>query len=129
MMTLKYPTPKASTPENLKSGTIFTLPPQGEPCISTLTQENLRRLRENITSRLRGHVTLTCNPHRVGLSCCVALTLEGKLGHTVNILVTVSGQESWPTEEEYEHPRWYISVADSSDMLYLVLWLNSITVH
>lgn len=40
--------------------------------------------------------------------------------------ITGSGQGSWPAEEEYEHPRWYITVTDAADMVYLVLWLNSL---
>ncbi|MFD1803624.1 hypothetical protein ACFSFZ_15705 [Mixta tenebrionis] len=59
----------------------------------------------------------------------MAVTVEGRLRRTVNILINVSGQESWPTDEEYEHPRWYITVTDTADMLYLVLWLNGVVVH
>ncbi|MBJ3319894.1 acetyltransferase, partial [Salmonella enterica subsp. enterica serovar Typhimurium] len=106
-----------------------TLPPQGEPGMSVVTQANLQRLSEHIRQRLNGPVTVTCHPHRVGLSSCVAVTVEGRLRRAVNILMTVSGQGSWPAEEEYEHPRWYITVTDAADMVYLVLWLNSLIVH
>ncbi len=58
---------------------------------------------------------MTCHPHRVGLSSSVAIYLEGKLKQAVNILITVTGQTSWPQEEEYAHPRWYITVPDSAD--------------
>lgn len=103
MMTLKFPVPCVcgnDSPDN----TVFTLPPQGEPGMSVVTQANLQRLSEHIRQRLNGPVTVTCHPHRVGLSSCVAVTVEGRLRRAVNILITVSGQGSWPAEEEYEHP-------------------------
>lgn len=105
------------------------LPPQGEPLISAITQANLRCLSEHIRQRLAGSVTITCHPLRVGLSSCIAMQVEDKFRQAVNILITVSGQESWPTDEEYTHPRWYITVTDSADILYLVLWLNSLVIH
>ena len=53
----------------------------------------------------------------------MAVTMVGRLRRAVNILITVSGQGSWPAEGEYEHPRWYITVTDAAEMVYLVLWL------
>ncbi|ELF4281893.1 acetyltransferase [Salmonella enterica] len=128
MMTLKYPVPcvcGSDNPDNF----VFTLPPQGEPAMSVEMQTNLQRLSEHIRQRLNDPVAVTCHPHRVGLSSCVAVTVEGRLRRAVNILITVSGQGSWPAEEEYQHPRWYITVPDAADMVYLVLWLNSLIVH
>jgi hypothetical protein len=124
MMMLKYPAPQTEAEPFLPDGNVFTLPPQGEPHVSATTRENLQRLNAQIRRRLPRATTITCHPHRVGLSSCVAVTVEGRLRRSVNILITVSGQESWPDEEEYEHPRWYITVTDTADMLYLVLWLN-----
>ncbi|BEH97539.1 acetyltransferase [Edwardsiella ictaluri] len=128
MMTLKYSVPCVCGNENPDS-TVFTLPPQGGPEISVVTQANLQRLSVHIRQRLNSPMSITCHPHRVGLSSCVAVTVEGRLRRVVNILITVSGQESWPVEEEYEHPRWYITVTDAADMVYLVLWLNSLVVR
>lgn len=124
MITLTHPCPAVHiTPE---SQHLFTLSPQGEPYISVATQTHLQRLREQIRQRLSDDaVAVTCHPHRIGITSCVAIKLEGKC-RTINILITVSGQESWPPEEEYTHPRWYITVTDTADMLYLVLWLNNV---
>lgn len=129
MITLKYPTPHVPAGNVHLESNVFTLPPQGKPRMSAATQANLRRLSEHIRQRLDGSVTITCHPHRVGLSSCVAMTMEGRLRRAVNILITVTGQESWPAEEEYAHPRLYITVTDPADMVYLVLWLNSVIVH
>lgn len=126
MMTLKYPCPRTGGNAQNQGSTVFTLPPQGEPWISAMTQASLHRLSGHIRQRLTGMATVTCHPHRVGVSHCVAITMEGKQRQTVNILITVSGQESWPDEEDYRHPRWYIGVTDTADLLYLVLWLNGI---
>ncbi|NUU69143.1 acetyltransferase [Enterobacteriaceae bacterium BIT-l23] len=129
MMTLKYPVPQADPEPVMPDGNVFTLPPQGEPRVSAFTRENLQRLNAQIRRRLPGATTIICHPHRVGLSSCVAVTVEGRLRRAVNILITVSGQESWPDEEEYELPRWYITVTDTADMLYLVLWMNGVVGH
>ncbi|QCT21937.1 acetyltransferase [Jejubacter calystegiae] len=129
MMTLKYPAPQTEAVPVLPDGNVFTLPPQGEPRVSATTRENLQRLNAQIRRRLPGATTITCHPHRVGLSSCAAVTVEGRLRRAVNILITVSGQESWPDAEEYEHPRWYITVTDTADMVYLVLWLHGVVVH
>ncbi|QHM72630.1 acetyltransferase [Mixta tenebrionis] len=129
MLTLRYPTPQAFIFTEDQPHNVFTLPLQSEPRISAETQANLRKLNRYIRQRLADPVTVICHPHRVGLSSCVAVTVEGRLRRTVNILINVSGQESWPTDEEYEHPRWYITVTDTADMLYLVLWLNGVVVH
>jgi hypothetical protein len=125
MMTLKYPVPCVCSNDGLDN-TVFTLPPQGEPGMSVVTQANLQRLSEHIRQRLSIPVTVTCHPHRVGLSSCVAVTVVGRLRRVVNILITVSGQGSWPAEEDYEYPRWYITVTDAADMAYLVLWLGCV---
>ncbi|WP_127958558.1 acetyltransferase [Serratia microhaemolytica] len=126
MITLTYPTPQMAGEESLDHH-LFTLPPQGEPLVSASTQAHLQRLHWHIDQRLTRVVGLTCHPHRVGLSSCVAVTMKGKLHGIVNILITVSnGQENWPTEEDYSHPRWYITVTDTADMLYLVLWLGRV---
>ena len=102
MMTLKYPEPAI---HEHSGGALFTLSPQGEPGVLPATHQ-----------------------HRVGLSSSVAIYLEGKLKQAVNILITVTGQTSWPQEEEYAHPRWYITVPDSADLVYLMLWINGLDV-
>lgn len=56
----------------------------------------------------------------------MALHLEGRLGQSVDILVTVTGTISWPQAEEYDHPRWYITVPDAADVVYLLLHLNDL---
>ncbi|WP_261641003.1 acetyltransferase [Erwinia mallotivora] len=121
MMTLKYPAPQCN---DLLSHTLFTLPLQGEPTVTRLTQRHLSRLRENIRLRIPGPLTLTCHPHRVGATNSVSLTLEGALKQRISILITVAGQVSWPDDEEYHHPRWYITVPDAVDLVYLVMWVG-----
>ena len=114
MMTLKYPEP---TIHEHSGSALFTLSPQGEPGVLPATHQHLVRLRAMLRQRLTGPVRMTCHPHRVGLSSSVAIYLEGKLKQAVNILITVTGQTSWPQEEEYAHPRWYITVPDSAGRL------------
>ncbi|EDD5229999.1 acetyltransferase [Klebsiella pneumoniae] len=123
MMTLKYPEPAI---KEHNSSALFALSPQGEPGVLPATHQHLVRLRAKIRQRLNGPVTMTCHPHRVGLSSSVAIYLEGKLKQAVNILITVTGQASWPQEDEYAHPRWYITVPDSADLVYLMLWINGL---
>ncbi|MDU4798843.1 MAG: acetyltransferase [Klebsiella michiganensis] len=113
MMTLKYPEPAI---HEHSGGALFTLSPQGEPGVLPATHQHLVRLRAMLRQRLTGPVKMTCHPHRVGLS------------RAVNILITVTGQTSWPQEEEYAHPRWYITVPDSADLVYLMLWINGLDV-
>nr|EGF2641717.1 acetyltransferase [Escherichia coli] len=126
MMTLKYPEPAI---HEHSGGALFTLSPQGDPGVLPATHQHLMRLRAMIRQRLNGGpVIITCHPHRVGLSSCVAVTVEDRLRRVVNILITVSGQTSWPQEEEYAHPRWYITVPDSADLVYLLLWINGLDV-
>ncbi|QXX02507.1 MULTISPECIES: acetyltransferase [Enterobacterales] len=125
MMTLKYPEPAI---HEHSGGALFTLLPQGEPGVLPATHQHLMRLRAMIKQRMTGPVRMTCHPHRVGLSSSVAIYLEGKLKQAVNILITVTGQTSWPQEEEYAHPRWYITVPDSADLVYLMLWINGLDV-
>ncbi|MFB9086016.1 acetyltransferase [Erwinia tracheiphila] len=95
MMTLKYPAPRCG---DLLCYTLFTLPLQGEPTVTRLTQQHLLRLRDNIRLRIPGPLTLTCHPHRVGATNSVALTLEGQLKQRISILITVASQVSWPDE-------------------------------
>ncbi|MEW5291569.1 acetyltransferase [Erwinia papayae] len=123
MMTLKYPAPQC---DDLLSHTLFTLPLQGEPTVTRLTQRHLSRLRENIRLRIPGPLTLVCHPHRVGATNSVSLTLEGALKQRISILITVAGQVSWPDDEEYDHPRWYITVPDAVDLVYLVMWVGGV---
>lgn len=75
MMTLKYSVPCVCGNENPDS-TVFTLPPQGGPEIFVVTQANLQRLSVHIRQRLNSPMSITCHPHRVGLSSCVAVTVE-----------------------------------------------------
>ncbi|MDF7679936.1 acetyltransferase [Enterobacteriaceae bacterium ESL0689] len=129
MITLKYLTPHVASNNAHLNSNVFTLLPQGEPVISAITKANLQRLGKHIKQHLIVPLTVTCHPHRVGLHSCVAVTVTGRICQQVNILITVNGRGSWPTEEEYDHPRWYITVADAADLVYLVLWLNSLIVH
>ncbi|EEV0525214.1 TPA: acetyltransferase [Escherichia coli] len=123
MLCLKYPEPEVVSAVH-PAGSVFVLPPQGAPGISCTTRDNLERLRGHLAAQLGRVECIRCQPQRVGLNSSVAVMLEGLQGQYVHILLTVSGHESWPSEEEYIHPRWYISVTDAADLFYLLLWLG-----
>ena len=120
-MCLKYPKPEVMT-EVMPGGSVFFLPPQGKPGVADLAQPHLQRLRSQLERRLGTLHRVVCQPQRVGQSSSVAVTAEGACGE-VHLLLTVGGHESWPPEEEYRHPRWYIQVVDAADLFYLLLWL------
>ena len=90
---------------------------------STLIRDNLERLRGHLQKQLGPVTRICCQPQRVGVNSSVAVALEGRSGQQVHLLLTVSGHEGWPSEEEYAHPRWYIPVTDAADLCYLLLWL------
>ncbi|EPZ1824720.1 acetyltransferase [Escherichia coli] len=121
MMCLKYPKPEVMT-EVMPGGSVFFLPPQGKPGVADLAQPHLQRLRSQLERRLGTLHRVVCQPQRVGQSSSVAVTAEGACGE-VHLLLTVGGHESWPSEEEYRHPRRYIQVVDAADLFYLLLWL------
>ncbi|EJI6869851.1 acetyltransferase [Escherichia coli] len=121
MMCLKYPKPEVMT-EVMPGGSVFFLPPQGKPGVADLAQPHLQRLRSQLERRLGTLHRVVCQPQRVGQSSSVAVTAEGACGE-VHLLLTVGGHESWPSEEEYRHPRCYIQVVDAADLFYLLLWL------
>lgn len=127
MMMLKYPEP-AVRPQDVppQGAGLFTLPPQGAATISQTDAQALRTLCDALRERLLGRVVLTAHPHRIGSRTSVALHLEGRLGQSVDILVTVTGTTSWPQPEEYDHPRWYITVPDAADVVYLLLHLSDL---
>ncbi|MGU5940093.1 acetyltransferase [Klebsiella aerogenes] len=127
MMTLKYPEPAVRPQEVPSQGAgLFALPPQGAATISQTDAQALRTLCDALRERLLGRVVLTAHPHRIGSRTSVALHLEGRLGQSVDILVTVTGTTSWPQPEEYDHPRWYITVPDAADVVYLLLHLSEL---
>lgn len=98
----------------------------GAATISQTDAQALRTLCDALRERLLGRVVLTAHPHRIGSRTSVALHLEGRLGQSVDILVTVTGTTSWPQPEEYDHPRWYITVPDAADVVYLLLHLSDL---
>lgn len=127
MMTLKYPEPAVRPQEVPSQGaSLFTLPPQGAATISKTDAQALKTFCDALRERLLGRVVLTAHPHRIGSRTSVSLHLEGRLGQSVDVLVTVTGTTSWPQPEEYDHPRWYISVPDAADVVYLLLYLSDL---
>ncbi len=56
----------------------------------------------------------------------MALHLEGRLGRCIDVLITVTGSTLWPQPEEYDHPRWYVTVPDAADVVYLLLHLGEL---
>lgn len=94
MMTLKYPEPAVRPQEVPSQGAgLFTLP-QGTATISKTDAQALKTLCDTLRERLLGRVVLTAHPHRIGSRTGVALHLEGRLGQSVDVLVTVTGTTS-----------------------------------
>jgi len=48
------------------------------------------------------------------------------LGCCIDVLITVTGSTLWPQPEEYNHPRWYVTVPDAADVVYLLLHLSEL---
>ncbi|ECA1950182.1 hypothetical protein EJH27_01770 [Salmonella enterica subsp. enterica serovar Virchow] len=120
---LRYPQPVVA--EESGHETLFYSPPQSAPVMASSLTVAWQELKTQLSLRLRGTVTMTCHPHRIGHRACVALRFQGECGRT-DILITVSGRVQFPQEEDYQAPRWYIDVADIVDALYLVLWLGDV---
>ncbi|MCX8966325.1 acetyltransferase [Erwinia psidii] len=127
MMTLKYPEPVVRSHDLVcRESSLFTLPPQGVVTFRETDAQALKDFCQAIGDRLSGPITLTAHPHRIGGHTSVALHLKDRLGRCIDVLVTMSGNTLWPQPEEYDHPRWYITVPDAADMVYLLLHLGSI---
>ncbi len=125
MMTLKYPEPVVRPHGQIcREPSLFTLPPQGAATLSETDALALETFCAAIRDRLLGPIQLTVHPHRIGSRTCVALHLEGRLGRCIDALITVAGNTLWPQQEEYDHPRWYITVPDAADVVYLLLHLS-----
>lgn len=127
MMVLKYPEPVVCAHHaGSSSSLLFSLPPQGPATVSVMHGQALDTLYRAITARLPGPVTLTVHPHRIGSRNSVALHLQGRPGRCIDLLVTVTGTTLWPLPEHYAHPRWYITVPDAADVVYLLLYLSNV---
>ncbi|MEL5589524.1 acetyltransferase [Serratia ureilytica] len=127
MMTLKYPEPVVRSQDLvIREPALFTLPPQGVATLSATDAQGLDTFCTAIRARLSGPVRLTAHPHRIGSRTSVALHLEGRLGRCIDVLITVIGSTLWPQPEEYDHPRWYITVPDAADVVYLLLHLSEL---
>ncbi|MFP1878508.1 acetyltransferase [Lonsdalea quercina] len=124
MMTLKYATLAVRSHNLYREPSLFTLPPQGAASISETDARALDVFCQAIRDRLSGAVSLTAHPHRIGSRTSVALHLEGRRGRGIDVLITVTGNTLWPQPEEYSHPRWYITVPDAADVVYLLLHLS-----
>ncbi|CAI1053399.1 acetyltransferase [Serratia entomophila] len=127
MMTLKYPEPLVRPHGQIcREPALFSLPPQGVATLSETDALALATFCAAIRDRLLGPVTLTAHPHRIGSRTSVALHLEGRLGRCIDVLITVTGSTLWPLPEEYDHPRWYVTVPDAADIVYLLLHLGNV---
>ncbi|ELQ9312155.1 acetyltransferase [Serratia marcescens] len=127
MMTLKYPEPIARPHGQVcREPSLFSLPPQGVATLSDTDALALETLCAAIRARLLGPVQLTAHPHRIGSRTSVALHLEGRQGRCIDVLITVTGSTLWPQLNEYSHPRWYVTVPDAADVVYLLLHLNDL---
>lgn len=124
MMTLKYPEPAVRPHgQDCRAPSLFTLPPQGGATLSETDAQGLDTFCAAIRDRLSGPVRLTVHPHRIGSRTSVALHFEGCLGRCIDVLITVAGNTLWPQPDEYGHPRWYVTVPDAADVVYLLFHL------
>ncbi|EOV5094280.1 MULTISPECIES: acetyltransferase [Serratia] len=130
MMTLKYPEPIVRS-QDLVIGepALFTLPPRGMATLSATDALGLDTFCTAIRARLSGPVRFTAHPHRIGSRTSVALHLEGRLGRCIDVLITVAGNTLWPQPDEYSHPRWYVTVPDAADVVYLLFYLCELFLH
>lgn len=127
MMTLKYPEPVVRSQDQvIREPALFTLPPQGVATLSETDAQALETFCAAIRDRLSGPIQLTAHPHRIGSCTSVALHLEGGLGRCIDVLITVTGSTLWPQPDDYNHPRWYITVPDAADAVYLLLILSDL---
>lgn len=124
MLKLKHPVPRITKAISRHAArTLFTLMPQGKPEILMSDLTLLDRLCDEIRTRVNPPVQITSHPQRVGSHSCLALHFKGKLCSSIDLLITVNSHLSWPTEDDYHHPRWYMTVVDAADLLYLELYL------
>ncbi|MGP0838089.1 acetyltransferase [Serratia sp. CY85251] len=127
MMTLKYPVPAVRPPDlRCREPSLFALPPQGAATLSEPDARALAAFCSAIRERLPGPVRFTVHPHRIGSRTSVALHLEGRLGQSIDVLITVTGITRWPQPDEYSHPRWYLTVPDAADVVYLLFHLSDL---
>ncbi|AQT65908.1 acetyltransferase [Serratia marcescens] len=130
MMTLKYPEPIVRSQDQvIREPALFTLPPRGMATLSTTDALGLDTFCKAIRARLSGPVRLTAHPHRIGSRTSVALHLEGRLGRCIDVLITVASNTLWPQPGEYSHPRWYVTVPDAADVVYLLFYLCELFSH
>ncbi|GJK49701.1 hypothetical protein TUM17560_20780 [Serratia marcescens] len=130
MMTLKYPEPIVRSQDLvIREPALFTLPPRGMATLSATDALGLDTFCTAIRARLSGPVRFTAHPHRIGSRTSVALHLEGRLGRCVDVLITVAGNTLWPQPDEYSHPRWYVTVPDAADVVYLLFYLCELFLH
>ena len=95
MLCLKYPEPEEVS-QGHPAGSVFVLPPQGQPGASSATRDNLERLRGHLQKQLGPVTRICCQPQRVGVNSSVAVALEGRSGQQVNLLRTGWGPAGGP---------------------------------
>ncbi|WP_227983048.1 hypothetical protein [Dickeya poaceiphila] len=107
---------------------MFDVPPQGGARIGEHEHRELSRLQAEVKKRLTLPIAASILPHRIGRSNSVSVHLCDSLENTLDILVTVTGNISWPDDQDYQHGiRWYISVPDTVDAMWLVSRLANLT--
>ncbi|MBU9839289.1 hypothetical protein J1780_04895 [Rahnella aceris] len=108
---------------------MFDVPPQGEARIGVTDHGQLMTLCGHIRKRLQTPALLSMRPHRVGSLNCVSVHLKDNAGATLDLLITITGSTVWPDDNEYVRgARWYINVADATDMMWLLKSLDVLTV-
>lgn len=108
---------------------MFDVPPQGEARIGVTDHGQLMTLCDHIRKRLQSPALLSMRPHRVGSLNCLSVHLKDNAGGTLDLLVTITGNTVWPDHNEYARgARWYINVADATDMMWLLKSLDAITI-
>ncbi|HEY3592202.1 MAG TPA: hypothetical protein VGL07_19360 [Buttiauxella sp.] len=109
---------------------MFDVPPQGEARIGLTDNGQLMTLCDHIRKRLLQPALLSMRPHRVGSLNCVSVHLNNNAGATLDLLITITGNTVWPDDNEYARgARWYLNVADATDMMWLLKSLDTVTVQ
>ncbi len=105
---------------------MFDVPPQGGARIGEHEHRELSRLQAEVKKRLTLPIAASILPHRIGRSNSISVHLSDPLENTLDILVTVTGNISWPDDQDYQHGmRWYISIPDTVDALWLLSRLEA----
>ncbi len=128
MRRLTMSPPKVVKDNEVNPAVVFDVPPQGDAYIGKSDHRQVSKLCAEVSRRLQHPVTLSVLPHRVGTQSCLSVHLSDSKSHTLDLLITLTGNTVWPDKEEYARgARWYINLPDATDMLWLLKSIENTT--